>query len=213
MEDIKLNAKKRSLGGSSNSRRMRNLGTLPGVIYGSNRDPVSIQVNLHEFEEILHHHTSESLIIEITLEGEGNMSVLVKEVQHHPVTSQLMHVDLQCIDADKPIHLDITVELVGEAKGVKAGGILDHVMHAITVECLPADLVECFEVNVSALEIGQSLQVSDLNLGDKYEVLEDDDAIVAAVSAPRVEEEEEEAEEEGVTEPELISEKREEDAD
>lgn len=213
MEDIKLIAKKRSLEGSSNARRMRSVGNLPGVIYGSAREPVSVQVNTHAFEEILHHHTSENLIINIELEGEGDMSVLVKAVQHHPVTSELLHLDMQRVDANKTIHVDIPLELIGESLGVKAGGILERVMHSIAVECLPASLVEAFEVNVSALQIGQSLHVSDLNLGSQYKLLVDEEAIVAAVAAPRVEEEVEVEAEEAVAEPELVSVKKDEDAE
>ncbi len=212
MEDKKLIAKKRSLDGSSNARRMRHAGSLPGVIYGSDTAPVSIEVNAHDFEQILHHHTSESLLIAINLEGEGDLSVLVKEVQHHPVTSDLMHIDLMRVEANKPIHVDIAIELVGESKGVKTGGILDHVMHSIAVECLPGDLVEAFDVDVSKLEIGDSLHVSDLNLGDKYKILVDEAAIVAGVSGPQAEAEEEE-EGEGAEEPEIITEKKEADAE
>jgi len=212
MEDKKLIAKKRDLAGSSNARRMRHTGSLPGVIYGSDKAPVSIEVNAHDFEQILHHHTSESLLIAINLEGEGDLSVLVKEVQHHPVTSDLMHIDLMRVEANKPIHVDIAIELVGEAKGVKVGGILDHVMHSIAVECLPGDLVEAFEIDVSKLEIGDSLHVSDLNLGSKYKILVDETAIVAGVSGPQAEVEEEE-EGEGAAEPEVITEKKEADAE
>lgn len=213
MEDKKLIAKKRSLEGSSNARRMRGTGNLPGVVYGSGKSPVSIEVNTHDFEQILHHHTSESLLIEIGLEGEGDLSVLVKDVQHHPVTSDLIHVDLMRVEANKPIAVDIGLELVGEAEGVKAGGILDHVMHAIAVECLPGDLVDVFEVDVSALEIGQQLQVSDLNLGSKYKIMVDEEAIVAGVSGPQAEEEEEVEVGDAATEPEVITEKKEEDSE
>ena len=211
MEDKKLIAKKRSLEGSSNARRMRHTGNLPGVVYGSDKSPVSIEVDTHAFEQILHHHTSESLLIDISLEGEGDLSVLVKDVQHHPVSSELIHVDLLRVEANKPISVDIALEIVGDAAGVKAGGILDHTMHSIAVECLPGDLVESFEVDVSALEIGQSLQVSDLSLGSKYKLLVDEDAIVAGVSGPQAEEEEEVEEVEAGAEPEVITEKKEED--
>ena len=211
MEDKKLIAKKRSLEGSSNARRMRHTGNLPGVVYGSDKSPVSIEVDTHAFEQILHHHTSESLLIDISLEGEGDLSVLVKDVQHHPVSSELIHVDLLRVEANKPISVDIALEIVGEAEGVKAGGILDHTMHSIAVECLPGDLVESFEVDVAALEIGQSLQVSDLSLGSKYKIMVDEEAIVAGVSGPQAEEEEEVEEVDAATEPEVITEKKEED--
>ncbi len=207
MEDAKLIAKKRELEGSSNARRMRGAGSLPAVVYGGDKEPVSVEIDTHDFEQILHHHTSESLIVDIELEGEGAMSVLVKDVQHHPVTGAAMHVDLQRIAADKPIHVDIPLELVGEAEGVKAGGTLDHVMHSIGVECLPGDLVEAIEIDVSDLEIGKALHVSDLNLDSKFKLLVDAEAIVATISGPKAEAEEEAAE---GGEPEVISEKKEE---
>lgn len=213
MEDTKLIAKKRDLEGSSNARRMRREGILPGVIYGSDKDALSVTVGLHDFEQILHHHASESLIVEIDLEGEGTVSVLVKDVQHHPVTSDLLHVDLFRIEANKPIQVDIQLEMIGESAGVKAGGILDQVMHSIEIECLPGDLVDSLEVNVAALEIGDSLQVSDLNLDAKYKVLADEDAIVVSVSGPQAEEEEDEGEEVAAGEPEVIGEKTDEDAE
>ncbi len=209
MEDKKLIANKRDQDGSSNARRLRAAGSLPGVVYGAGKDPVSVLVDLHDFEQILHHHTSESLIIEIEVEGEGNTSVLVKDVQHHPVTSELLHVDLMRVEANKPIHVDIALELTGESVGVKAGGILDLVMHSISVECLPADLVENFEVDVSELQIGDALHVSDLGLSAKYKVLVDADAIVASVAGPQAEEEAEEGEA-GAAEPKLVGEKAEE---
>lgn len=213
MEDIKLIAKKRDLEGSSNARRLRAVGNLPGIVYGAGKEPVSILVDLHDFEQILHHHTSESLLVEVDVEGEGIVSVLVKDVQHHPVTSELLHVDLLRVEANKPIQVDIALELVGESAGVKAGGILDHVMHAISVECLPADLVEKFEVDVSGMEIGQSLQVSDLGIDSKYKILVDGEAIVTAVHGPTAEEEPEgEGAEEAAAEPEVIGEKKEEEA-
>ena len=185
MEDKKLIAKKRDLEGSSNARRLRGAGSLPGVVYGTDKDPVSIVVDMHDFEQVLHHHSSESLLIEIDMEGEGTISVLVKDVQHHPVTSELVHVDLMRVEAGKAVHVDVELTLVGESAGAKAGGVLDQIMHSIGVECLPKDLVENFEIDVSALELGKSLHVSDLALGDQYKVLVDGEAIVATISGPK----------------------------
>ncbi|MDF7807836.1 50S ribosomal protein L25 [Pontiellaceae bacterium B12219] len=207
MEDKKLIASKRDLEGSSNARRIRHEGKLPGVIYGDEKEPVSIVMNAHEFEQILHHHSSESVLINIELEGEGDMSVLVKEVQHHPVNSNLLHVDFLRVSANKPIQVDIPLELVGEAKGVKAGGILDQVIHEIGIECLPGDLVEAIEVDVSDLEIGGNLHAADLKLDSKLKLLVDGDAIVCSVAEPNVEEE---ADEDASDEPEVLTEKKEE---
>ncbi len=213
MEETKLIAKKRILQGTGNSRRLRATGGLPGVIYGSEKEPVAIEIDCHEFELVLHHHASESMLLTIGLEGEGDVAVLVKEVQHHPVSSELVHVDFQRVSADRPIHVEIPLELIGEAVGVKAGGILDHVMHAIAVECLPGDLVESFDIDVSGMSIGDTLHVSDLQLGPKFKLLADEDAMVAAVSGPRTEEEEAGEGAEGSAEPEVISRKKEEDSE
>jgi len=214
MENTKLIAKKRDLNGSANARRLRKSGSLPGVIYGEGEEATPVQIETHAFEQLLHHSASESMLVDIAVEGEADASVLVKDVQHHPVTGDLLHVDLLKVAADKPIQVEIALELVGEAEGVKAGGILEHTMHTIAVECLPGDLVESIEVDVSGLEIGDATYVSDIKLGSKFKLLADAEAIIAAVSAPRAEEEPEEeelaegAEEAEGAEPEVISEKK-----
>ena len=211
MEDTKLIAKKRELQGSSNSRRMRRAGTLPGVIYGEGKEATPVQLDMHAFEELLHHHTSETMITEIVLEGSGDLSVLVKDVQRHPVTSDVMHVDLLKIVAGQVIQVDILLSLVGESAGAKEGGVVDQVMHSIAVECLPKDLVESIEVDITEMEIGDSLCVSDLGLGTTFVTTIEADAIVATVATPRSEEE---PEEEGIAgavegaEPEVITEKK-----
>lgn len=207
MEEKKLIAKKRDLKGSSNSRRLRKTGNLPAVIYGDGKEGVAVELNSHEFELLLHHHTSENVIVKLALEGGDDMSVLVKDVQHHPVTSELVHVDLQKISMDKAIHVEVALELVGDAVGVKLGGGLEQTMHSIMVECLPGDLVESIEVDVSALGIGDALHVSDIKANPKLKLLADEDAIVAAVHEARVEDEVEEGAAAG-NEPEVISAKK-----
>ena len=210
MEESKLIAKKRDLQGSAHMRRLRGEGILPGVIYADGKEATAIELNAHDFEQLLHHHSSETVLIELDVEGEGSVSALVKEVQHHPVSGNLLHVDLQRMDAKKVIQVEISIEPVGDAEGVKLGGSLDLVMHTIAVECLPGDLVDSLEVDVSALNIGDSLHVSDLKLDDKYKLIGDLDAIVIVISDPPSEEEEETGEE-GATEPEVITEKKAED--
>ncbi len=208
MENTKLIAKKRNLEGSSNARRLRKTGALPAVIFGADKEPVSVEINAHDFEQILHHSASESILIEIEVEGEGNTRVLVKDVQHHPVSTDLLHVDLMRVTAGKAINVEIQLELVGEAEGVKTGGSVDHVMHSISVECLPKDLVEKIEIDISEMEIGDALCVSDLGLGAKFKALVDETAIVATIAAPRAEEEDDEVAD-ASAEPEVITEKKE----
>jgi len=211
MEDTKLIAKKRDLQGSSNARRMRRAGSLPGIVYGEGKEASSVQLDMHAFEELLHHHATETLITEISMDGEGDVSVLVKDVQRHPVNGSILHVDMLKIIAGQAIQVDILLSLVGEAAGVKEGGILDQVMHSIAIECLPRDLVESIEVDVSEMTIGDTLCVADLALGTKFTTTIEDDVIVASVAMPRAEEE---PEEEGLAdtaegaEPEVSSEKK-----
>lgn len=210
MEDTKLIAKKRDLQGSSNARRLRRAGSLPGVIYGNGEAATAIELDMHDFKQLLNHHASETMLVEMTVEGEGDLTVLVKDVQHHPVTSDPMHVDMQKIEANKPIQVEIQLEPVGEAAGVKAGGTLDLVMHTVAIECLPGDLVESIEIDVSELEIGDSLYVSDIKLGEKLKLLGDEEAVVVTVYALRAEEEEVEEGDDVATgaEPEVINEKK-----
>ena len=206
-EDAILIAKQRDLKGSSNARRMRKAGLLPGVIYAEGKEASPVELNMHDFEQLLHHHASETMIVEVEVEGEGKISALIKDVQHHPVTGDLVHVDLQEMDAKVAIQVEISIEPVGEPAGVKAGGSLDLVMHALEVECLPGDLIETIEVDVSNLEMGDHLRVADLNIDKRFKVLGDEEAIVVAVSSPRVEEDSEE-EGAGSAEPEVITEKK-----
>lgn len=212
MEESKLIAKKRDQQGSSNARRLRHAGSLPGVIYGDGEEATAIQLGMHDFELLLHHHTSETMLVEIAVEGEGDVTALVKEVQHHPVTGDLLHADFQKVAADKPIQVDISLAIIGEAAGVKAGGSLEIVMHTLGVECLPGDLVESIEVDVSEMGIGDILHVSDIKLGAKLKLLSDPESIVVSVAEPRAEEEPEEegelAEAAGGAEPEVINEKK-----
>jgi len=212
MEDTKLIAKKRELQGSANARRLRKSGSLPGVIYGDGEEATAVLLGMHDFEQLLHHHASETMLVEIAVEGEGDVTALLKEVQHHPVTGDLLHADFLKVAADKPIQVEIALEIIGEAAGVKAGGSLEIVMHTLGVECLPGDLVESIEVDVSEMEIGNILHVSDVKLGSNLKLLSDPEAIVVSVAEPRAEEEEEEdVLGEGAAdaaEPEVISEKK-----
>ena len=210
MEALNLNVKHRNNNGSSSSRRSRSEGILPGILYGSENEPVAVEMDLHKVEKIVNQHSSDSVLLDIDLDGIGKVSVLMKEIQFHPVTSEILHVDLQRVLANKPIQVDVSVELKGEPEGVKAGGLLDQVLRSITVQSLPADLIESINVDVSNLEIGDSLSICDLNISSKLTVINDQNSLVVAVNAPKVEAAEEEASDdvsEEPNEPEVISEK------
>jgi len=209
----KLIVKKRNNQGTSSSRRMRSDGLLPGIIYGSDKESNIVEMNLNQVEKILKNHSSDSVLIEVDLEDEGSVRVLLKEVQYHPVTSSILHVDLQRVVAGKPIQVDVAIELNGEPEGVKSGGIIDHKIHSLSVECLPKDMIESIPVDITNLEIGDSLTVSDIIVTSKIKILSDENLQVISINAPKVidssDEETEEADEVS-TEPEVITEKNEE---
>jgi large subunit ribosomal protein L25 len=209
----KLIVKKRNNQGTSSSRRMRSDGLLPGIIYGSDKESNIVEMNLNQVEKILKNHSSDSVLIEVDLEDEGSVRVLLKEVQYHPVTSSILHVDLQRVVAGKPIQVDVAIELNGEPEGVKSGGIIDHKIHSLSVECLPKDMIESIPVDITNLEIGDSLTVSDITVTSKIKILSDENLQVISINAPKVidssDEEIEEADETSA-EPEVITEKNEE---
>ena len=209
----KLIVKKRNNQGTSSSRRMRLDGLLPGIIYGADKESDIVEMNLNQVEKILKNHSSDSVLIEVDLEDEGSVRVLLKEVQYHPVTSSILHVDLQRVVAGKPIQVDVAIELIGEPEGVKSGGIIDHKIHSLSVECLPKDMIESIPVDITNLEIGDSLIVADITVSSKIKILSDENLQVISINAPKVvdssDEEIEEADE-ASAEPEVITEKKEE---
>ena len=132
----------------------------------------------------------------LQIDGGKYRQVLLKEVQHHPVNASILHVDFHAVAMDEKLVVNIPIELVGDPKGVLEGGVLDHTMREVEVECLPGDIVEQIEVDVSGLDINDSLSVNDIEIDkSKYSILTDGELAIAAVVPPRKLEEEVEPEE------------------
>lgn len=214
-----LNVDKREQSGTAAVRRLRRSGQVPGVVYSDGKEASSIQLERHSFEQMLRHQASESMILELNMPGGAASKVLLKDVQHHPLTGSVMHVDFQEIAMDKVLRVSVAVTLNGEPIGVtRDGGVLEQHLREVEVECLPAQIAESIEFDVSELEIGGAVSVASLGLDpDKYRVITDGDISVANVVAPRVsaddevegEEGEEVLGEEAVSaEPEVITEKK-----
>lgn len=210
--DAKITVKNREQTGSANARRLRREGWIPGVVYSEGGAARPVSLPKHDFEQMLHHHTSEHVMIQIQIEGGKEESVLLKDVQHDVLSGGVVHVDLQEVAMDKKLRIEVPVELIGEAEGVKQGGVLDHLLHELEVECLPANIPEAIQVDVSALKIGDMLTVADIQTGGaSYAILSDGELGVASVSLPKVAEETEETAAAGASEPEVIREKKSED--
>lgn len=189
-KQIKLQARTRAASGSSAAKEIRRAGNVPANIYGSRMEPLNLEVNRREIETILSHAAGEHLLVDLQIEDKGQIRSslsLIQEVQHHPVRGEVLHVDFHAVSATETIEAEIPVEAVGEADGVKNfGGILELILRSLTVRCLPQDLPEVIQVDVSALKVGESLHVRDLKLPSGVEAALDGEVTVVAVAEPTV---------------------------
>jgi large subunit ribosomal protein L25 len=150
---------------------------------------VSLAVSQKDIWHILHTATSEHMILSLEIEGsnEGTILTLVRDIQHHPVSGDVLHMDLQRISVDEKLHIGVPIELAGAAKGVKdEGGVLDHGIREVTLNVKPMEIPEKVSIDISNLEIGQSVHVSDLiALYPDLEIIDDPHVTIAHVSAPK----------------------------
>lgn len=203
-----LDAYKRDVIGKS-SHRLAGEGRIPAVLYGTGRDAVSLSVDRHDFELLIAHHSTGSTIFELQVEGEKTpVNALIREMQVNPVKGGIVHVDFLAVAMDQLITAPVTLRFINDPAGVRAGGVLTTNFHEVNVEAKPGDLPAALEVDIAALEIGDSLHVSDISVPAGVTILDDLDEVLISVQAPRAEVEEEVEEE--VAEPEVIGEKDEE---
>src|SRR5687768_4979627 len=183
-----LEAIKRETRGKNEARRVRAAGKIPAVVYGDKSEAAVISVDPKILLRILHSESGVNTLISLKFEGEGDTRVLVRDYQVDPVTQRPLHVDFYRIAMDKVLRVTVPIMLIGEPKGVKAqGGVLDFVNRDIEVECLPADIPEHIDIDVSELLINQGIRVRDLPADSKWKVLTDADAMIIHVVTPKVE--------------------------
>jgi large subunit ribosomal protein L25 len=218
MKSVSLTAYPRTLVKRSGVRKIRAGGRVPAVIYGRHNPPQNLEITAKEMENLLHHSASENILVDLSIEGSGASKrlALVQEIQHHPLSGDLVHVDLHEVNENEKVTVTVPLETLGEAAGVKtSGGVLEHVLFRLRVRALPKDLPEVLEADVTALEIGQSLHIGDIKAPPNVEILGDRKVVVISVAAPVTEAQEAAAEAaatEGPLEPEMIKEKKEEGA-
>ncbi len=208
-KQIKLKAQHRDERGKARARKLRREGSVPATKYGHGFEPERLRLDEQEFSLLLGRISAGSTLIDLEVDGAPARKVLIREVQRHAWRPSILHVDFFRINVDEEIKVSVPLQLTGEADGVKnEGGILQQHRYEIQISCLPTDIPDGFEIDVSELAIGDSLQVSDVDAGG-VTVLDDPDSFVAAVIPPTilvVEEPEEEEELEGELEPEVIGE-------
>jgi large subunit ribosomal protein L25 len=188
-----LKAQPRTDFGSRESRRLRRSGLVPGVVYGGGSEARPFQVNEREVRNVLVHGGA---LIDLEIEGAGAVPVVIKEEQRDPVRGDLVHLDLQEVKLDEEIQADVTIELLGieEAPGVKEGGVLEHVTHQVTISALPTEIPESIPVDVSGMDIGDTMQLSAVVAPEGVEFFlgedqDPDEITIATLNPPRVEEE------------------------
>jgi len=193
MKSVALNAFPRALTRRSGVKKLRESGRVPAVIYGRQTQPQSLEISTKEMEDLIHHSISENLLVDLAVKDDArpNRLALVQEIQHHPLSGRILHVDFHEIAPDEKVTVSIPVETVGDAEGVKTqGGVLEHVLFKIRARGMAKDLPEQITVDVSHLKIGEAVHLGEIKAPAGVELLGDKQIPVIAVAAPRTEEEE-----------------------
>jgi large subunit ribosomal protein L25 len=197
-ERVTLQVVQREGRGSADARRLRRQGLIPGVLYGRGKPPHAISIPERDLRRALTGDGGLHAILDVVLDGQKTTHAsILKDYQQDVLTGRIAHVDLQEVRLDQPIQAQVTIELVGEAKGVTEGGVLSQVVREITVEALPLEVPERIELDVSGMEMGDTLRLADLPPREGVAYLDDPETVLGTVTMPTriVEPEPEEAEE------------------
>lgn len=211
-KQVKLTAERRAATGRSAARKLKARGIVPAVVYGGKQEPEPLQVSRRDIDVILSQAAGENILVELEIAGEnGSRMAMVQEVQHSPVGGNILHVDFHAVSMDERIEADVPLEPTGIANGVKNfGGLLEQSLRILAIECLPRDLPDKITVDVSNLNIGDSIHVRDIQLPSGVSATIPPELTVFSVLAPTVEEEPVAAVAEAAAGPEVIKEKKEE---
>lgn len=213
MKSVALNAFGRAVSGRSEVKKLRDSGRVPATIYGRQTKPENLEVIARELSDLINHSASENILVDLTVDKKKRLA-LVQEVQHHPLSGKVLHVDFHEVAENETVTVMVPVETEGEAAGVKTGGgVLEHVLFKLKVRALPKNLPEQILIDVSALEVGKSIHIGEIKAPEGVEILGNKNAPVVAVAMPKTEVEEAPAEAAAAGEVEMTKEKKEEGAE
>jgi large subunit ribosomal protein L25 len=210
MENVILNANKRDVSSKSEKNKLRNSGKVPGVFYMRDHESLPLYVNEKEINPLV--FTSDTHIISLTVDGSGEHECIIKDVQFDPITDKVLHFDLLGLTKGETFQLEVPVRLKGNPVGVKEGGIIQHIIHKLEIECLPKDIPQHIDIDITDLKIGDAIHVRDLKL-ENISFVTSEGAVIVTISHPKVEAEPAPAEEqvEGeIAQPEVIGKGKEE---
>lgn len=172
----------------NHARRVRVQGLIPAVVYGAGKESVAVTVDPKVITKILYSESGHNTIFDLTVEGAGTSKAMIVDWQHEPIKGKLLHIDLKRIAMDKAMRVSVAIHLTGTATGVKnGGGVLSQVLHEVEIECLPNDIPDHIDVDVTNLEVNGAIHISDLPHTGKLKFLGEEDALVAHVNAVKAE--------------------------
>ena len=205
MAQITLSARIRENRGKGAARELRRNDKIPAVFYGPGLQPIMLAVGYSDLERIIKGAASENIILELQIEsgsGIDTRTVMLKELQIDPINDSFLHADFYKVSKDKEITVDVPIHLINTPAGVIAGGVLQFIRRELAISCLPDKLVDSFDIDVSGLDIGDSIHIHDMELPEGIRPLDEEHLTIAVVTAPTVVAEEamEEVEEEAVQE-------------
>lgn len=180
-----LKAEERSRTGSGVLKQMRREGYVPSVVYGGGTENKNVKVHAKTLTDMLHHAASDSILVNLELEGAGTQLAFLQDVQHNALSGEIVHVDFLAVSEKTEIHANLPLELTGEAKGVKAGGLLEQMLHTLEVRCLPKDLPEMITADVSHLEVSEVLHIGEMAFPEGVTPVLNSDVVVALVAKTR----------------------------
>lgn len=205
MEAVTLTAASRTNTGKGAARSLRRDGRIPAVIYGHGRDPLALDLDSRSVGRMLDIIGGETVLIDVAIDGAAPVQAIVREVQRNPVRrSDVIHLDLYAVVAGEPIVVDVPVHLVGTPDGVRnQGGVVDHHLHRLSIKCLPRNIPESVQVDITHLKVGEAIHARDLSVPNA-EIQQDDDVSIVGVLAARIEAATEPTEETESAGPEVI---------
>ncbi len=192
METRELSVSIRNQSGKTFARRLRRQGLIPAILYGPQLNSTPVSINLSQLKKNLRKGW-ENVLFDLTIGGNDESQIktfILKELQVDPVSKEPLHVDFYEVTMDRPITIEVPIEVIGTAPGVKEGGLLQSLKRSVLVECLPSDIPDSIKIEVTDLDIGDSVRVSDIHLNQGVKVLDDSDIVLVAVQPPVVEKEE-----------------------
>jgi len=188
MPDVKLTAQRRAASGKGAAGRIRREGLVPAVVYGLETESVPVSVKARELGAILASARGANTLITLEIDGASQLA-LARQIQRNPIKGTLVHVDFVRVRADQTIQAEVAVHLTGDAEGVARGGVLEQLLYTVTVDARPGDIPNALELDITTVQIGGSVRVSDLTVPAGVSVRNESESVVAMISAPRVAEE------------------------